>query len=456
MSIFKTTIKVQDRVTNNFIELPVIFDEDGKPFYKLIQYCLDKFTVGKFRLSSIKHVVYAVELYLQFNLVNRANVKNSKEMFKLFFEALNKGTINDDGFDESGLYWKPFQPDTANIYLDALSKFGDWLHTQYGNQLLNPVIEHDYKSKVLLQYAYYYKNKANILSHIQIRKNFNFNFSREFKIRKSIKREKGDIQQFHDQLFNKLIIHGFKAVKDKRMILRDILILLLMHGCGVRLSEALHLWVHDVNILSKTVKIFHPKSGNAPNGQKNKNRQDYLWQKYKLKPRTDIVGNQHLGWKSVSANKEGAIDLFWKEDGMRDFFFEIWTIYLSYLAVLEINHPYAFMNFNKKDFLKPYTLSSFQKNYTSAMQRLGIKVDKASGLSTHGHRHNYAMTLKERGHGPLIIQRALHQSNVYSQLPYVSGSYVQAIKKFKELENERDKENDSKLNEIWKDFLINM
>lgn len=456
MSIFKTTIKVQDQITNNFIELPVIFDEEGKPFYKLIQYCLHKFTVGKFRLSSIKHVVYAVELYLQFNLVNRIKVKNSKEKFKLFYEALYKGTINDEGFDESGLYWKPFQPDTANIYLDALSKFGDWLHIEYGNQLLNPVVENDYKSKVLLQYAYYYKTKANILSHLQIRKNFNFKFSREFKIRKSIKREKGDIQQFPDPLFNRLIIHGYDAVTDKRMALRDILILLLMHGCGVRVSEALHLWLYDVNILTKTVKIFHPKSGNAPGGRYRKNRQEYLWEKYKLKPRTDIMGNQHLGWKSVSVNKDGAIDLFWKEDGMRDFFFELWTIYLSYLAVLEINHPYAFMNFNKKDFLKPYTLSSFQKNYNSAMQRLGVKVDKASGLSTHGHRHNYAMTLKERGHGPLIIQRALHQSNVYSQLPYVSGSYSQAIKKFKELENERGKEDDSKLNEVWKDFLINM
>lgn len=453
MTIFKTTIKVQERITNNFIEMPVIFDEDGKPFYELIQYCLNKFTVGKFRFSSLKHVVYAVELYLQFNLVNRLKVKNSREMFKLFFEALLKGTINDDGFDESGLYWKPFQPDTANIYLEALSKFGDWLHIEYGNQILNPIIEHDYKAKVLLQYAYYYKTKANILSHIQHKKNLNFNFSREFKIRKHIKREKGDIQQFPDQLFNKLIIHGYEAVKDKRMVLRDILILLLMHGCGVRVSEALHLWIHDVNILTKTVKIFHPKSGNAPNGR---NRQEYLWEKYKLKPRTDLVGNQHLGWKSVSVNKEGAIDLFWKEEKMRDFFFEMWTIYLSYLAILEINHPYAFMNFNKKDFLQPYTLSSFQKNYISAMRRLGEKVDKASGLSTHGHRHNYAMTLKERGHSPLIIQRALHQSNIYSQLPYVSGSYSQAIKKFRELE-EKIKDNNevadiTSWEEIWKDF----
>lgn len=270
MTIFKTIIKVQERTTNNFIEIPVIFDVDGKPFYKLVQYCLDKFTVGKFRLSSMKHAVYAVDLYLQFSLANEGKVKNSKLMFKLFFEALHKGTINDEGYDESELYWTPLRPDTANIYLDALSRFGDWLHKEYGNQLLNPLIENDYKSKIILQYAYYYKNKANFLSHIQNRMGINFNFSREFKIRNSLKREKGDIQQFPSFLFKKLIIHGYEAVKDKRMVLRDKLILLLMHGCGLRLSETLHLWIHDVNILTKNVRIFHPKSGDAPGGGRKK------------------------------------------------------------------------------------------------------------------------------------------------------------------------------------------
>src|SRR5690606_15779876 len=106
---------------------------------------------------------------------------------------------------------------------------------------------------------------------------------------------------------------------------------------------------------------------------------------YKLKPRTDIMGNQHLGWKSAYVNKEGAIDLFWKDDELKDIFFDIWTIYLSYLAVLDINHPYAFINFNKKDFLQPYTLSSFQKNYEAALARIGEKVSKEAGLSTHGH-----------------------------------------------------------------------
>ncbi|MFW1843620.1 gamma-mobile-trio recombinase GmtY [Acinetobacter pittii] len=438
MAIYKTIIKVQERITNNFIELPVIFDENGKPFYKLVEYCLIKFTMGKFRLSSLKHVVYAVELYLNFNLINKEKVKNSKEMFKLFFEALYKGTINNNGFDESELYWKPFESSTANIYLDALSKFGDWLHNEYGAQILNPMVENDYKSQLLLQYAYYYKNKANIFSHIQIRKNMNFNFSREYRMRNSIKREKGDIQQFPDSLFKKLIMCGYDAVSDRRMAVRDILILILIHECGLRISEALHLWIMDVNILNKTVKIFHPKSGNAPCTGKKKSRQDYLWENYKLKPRTEIIGNQHLGWKGSCVNKEGAIELYWKDDEMRNFFFELWTIYLSYMAVLDIKHPYAFVNFNKKDFLQPYTLSSFQKNYVAAMTRIGEKVDKQSGLSTHGHRHNYAMSLKERGHTPLIIQRALHQSNIYSQEPYVSGSYVQALKIFKQLESERN------------------
>lgn len=167
------------------------------------------------------------------------------------------------------------------------------------------------------------------------------------------------------------------------------------------------------------------------------------------------MGNQHLGWKSVSVTKDGAIDLFWKEEELKDIFFEIWTIYLSYLAVLEINHPYAFINFNKKDFLQPYTLSSFQKNYVTAMTRIGEKVDKESGLSTHGHRHNYAMTLHERGHDSFIIQRALHHSNIYSQIPYTSGSYVQAIKKFKELEDNRKDLNNSKIENYWNDILDN-
>ena len=456
MTIYKTTIKVQERTTHNFIEIPVIFDEDGKPFYKLVQYCLDKFTIGKFRISSIKHTVYAVQLYLEFSIANNEKVKNSQEMFKFFVEALQNGTINDEGYDESKLYWNPLRSDTANIYLMALSKFGDWLHIEYGNELFNPIVEHDYKSKIISQYAYYYKKRANILSHTLQHKNNNFSFSRKFKIRNEVKREKGDIQQFPDSLFKKLIIYGYEAVKDKRMVLRDTLILLLINGCGLRISEPLHLWIHDVNILNKTIRIFHPKIGKAPGADTRKSRQEYLWENYKLKPRTDIMGNQHLGWKSVYVNKEGAIDLFWKDDELKDIFFDIWTIYLSYLAVLDINHPYAFINFNKKDFLQPYTLSSFQKNYEAALARIGEKVSKEAGLSTHGHRHNYAITLKERGHSLIIIQRALHQSNIYSQIPYTTGSYVQAIKKFNEFEKNLKDKGGVQIQNFWDDLLSNL
>ncbi len=459
MSVIKLKMGVVDNINRQIVDIPVLIDENGQPFLALIKYCMEVFVGSSIRISSIKQAVYGVKLYLDFAYANRDQCQNSQELFKRFFYSLDKGTIDDEGFDPTGLYWYGWSENTKTIYTQAVSYFSDWLHENYGNELLNPLVRADYRTQVILYYAYYYKQKNNILSHIDSEQNKDKNnYTRALRTHKSVRKESGDEQQFPLHLFIKLMKYGFKNVRDLRAALRDKLILLLMHGTGLRESEALHLWAIDVDMMTRTVKIFHPQMGEAPNRWKSKfsqkfDREQYLKEVYSLKPRTVLNNNQNLGWKSKVVDSQGALPLLWYSQEIKNLFFKLWEVYLLEIASLKLNHPYAFINFNKKDFGEPYTLSSFNKNYEVAMAKIDTEVSKSLGTSTHGHRHNYAMTLKRMGVNPRIIQRALHHSSIDSQITYTSESQAKALKSFSEIEQELNKHKNPHEDISWDELL---
>ena len=75
-----------------------------------------------------------------------------------------------------------------------------------------------------------------------------------------------------DLLWNGLTRYGFETsdVVYERLDLKNVLITMLMHYGGLRLSECFHLWVEDVvpwEDGTALVKIFHPDKGRPrPNG----------------------------------------------------------------------------------------------------------------------------------------------------------------------------------------------
>ena len=132
MSVIKLKMGVVDNINRQIVDIPVLIDENGQPFLALIKYCMEVFVGSSIRISSIKQAVYGVKLYLDFAYANRDQCQNSQELFKRFFYSLDKGTIDDEGFDPTGLYWYGWSENTKTIYTQAVSYFSDWLHENYG------------------------------------------------------------------------------------------------------------------------------------------------------------------------------------------------------------------------------------------------------------------------------------------------------------------------------------
>ena len=216
--------------------------------------------------------------------------------------------------------------------------------------------------------------------------------------------------------------------------IRDQLILLLMHGGGLRESEALHLWLDDVLVdpddpASVKVCIQHPEEGVAPHGWTSRTgshtRAAYLREVFNLAPRTDKAKEQYVGWKSKRLD---AIEVYWFPREYGQVFAKLWSLYLRLLSTVEKelrHHPYAFISFRKEAFGQPYTLNAFNYNYCRAVKRIGLQPSKAEGLSPHSHRHSYGRRLTQAEVHPRIIQKALHHSALDGQKPYTTPSYEQ-------------------------------
>uniref|UniRef100_UPI000B065BBC gamma-mobile-trio recombinase GmtY n=1 Tax=Vreelandella aquamarina TaxID=77097 RepID=UPI000B065BBC len=237
-----------------------------------------------------------------------------------------------------------------------------------------------------------------------------------------------DAIAFPASKFEAFFTQGIGGAKDPRVALRDKLILLLMHGSGLRVSEAMVLWVTDVfenpaDPSQALVRIYSEREGVAPEGWKSRkgerNRKAYLKEKYGRVPRCDMKGTQHLGWKSkLVDNKEGYLIAQWFPVDFAKVFMMLWKTYLKYRATADAHHPYAFISFDSKAFGNPYTINAFNQNYAAGLRRIGLDPNKAEGLDPHGHRHNYGRRLTQAGIDPLIRKKCLHHKSLESQTVY--------------------------------------
>lgn len=105
-----------------------------------------------------------------------------------------------------------------------------------------------------------------------------------------------------------------------------------MHGGGLRVSEALGLWVADVfedplDPERALIRIYHPEDGKAPEVWKGchggTHRAAYLKENYALIPRN------RLGWKGrVMDHKDNFIQVQWFPSAYGVLFMKLWRDYL--------------------------------------------------------------------------------------------------------------------------------
>ncbi|MFK8987168.1 gamma-mobile-trio recombinase GmtY [Acinetobacter seifertii] len=426
----KVIAKIVDDNSGVFIQIPVLIDENQQVLMPLLEYTLLLKRNGKSHATLLNYV-NASKLLLEYMNANINCFATPMSLFQGFSSRLYMGTIGNDGLDPSGLYWLPHSKQVSRTYIIALTKITDWLSAKYGEMPVNPLVEADSLSKRLNYAAWFRKNQHNFLGHIKDKYiNATVHYARSLQGKRALGKQSQDAIEFPEHYFEAFYFKGIGGAVDPRVALRDQLIILLMHGAGLRESEAFHLWIEDVlidplNPDSVKVRIYHPEDGKAPHNWRGRSgkttRAAYLKEKYALNPRIDLIGKKHVGWKSrVTDSKDEYLDVHWFPIIFGEIFAKLWQAYTRFIAKVDRKHPYAFICFHRKYLGNPYTLNAFHNSYRQALGRIGLKPSKADGLSPHSHRHSYGRRLRRAEVPEIVIKKCLHHAALESQRVYTT------------------------------------
>lgn len=414
-------------------EIPTLVADSG-PLETVTKYVLHMHLRGNAN-STIEQHIASIAKFIEYIDANSDISHAPSEVFSSFVERLSSGTIDENGNDPSGLYWNTTPASTVSKTISHITDFTDYIFFLTGNNPVNPQITASSYDKKIQYAAYVRKKEGDFLAHT---KTFSSNATaRQTRlIRGKVQRSnpEQEAKRFPEKLFNEFLIHGLATAKDPRIGLRDMLICLLMHGAGLRVSEALGLWVTDVfedksQSSSVIVRIYDEVNGAAPNNWKSKNgltsRKQYLKERYSQKPREEHMGTSHIGEKIArwDNTQEMYCHVHFFPSSFGELFKELWFQYLPYRAAVEDVSPYAFINFNGKTRGKGLNYRTFVDSYERALARISMSQDKDEGRSPHGHRHAYGQRLKNAGVDPLSIQRLMHHASIESQQTYTVTSF---------------------------------
>lgn len=433
-----TTVRAKIHRDNTGVvtEIPVIMTEHG-PLEPLVDYLLDK--ANRRSQSWMNKLIQAVGLLLDYMAANHDCFDDPKELFATFSQRLYTGTVGLDGIDASGLYWKGIgNSRSVKLLTGPLSEFSDWMAEKKGAKPLNPWRQATQSEEMLAWFAWHQKRKRSFLGHNwdHDKASLAMSRARNTLLKQTPVIDHDEVKFFleehiHDLLFKGFIVPGMQNNPrlEKRLNLRDILITLLMHYGGLRMSEPFHLYVHDVSpdpmhLERALVRCFHPSMGTAPHDwhdAKGKpircNREAYLRGKYGMRPRYEYASTDqlHAGWKdSALDNKGHYMEVYWYPTWAGELFMKLWVLYMARRAQLKCVHPFAFVTLEGK----PYAIDSFARAHRRAVERIGLKPAKSLGTTPHGHRHAYGQRLADAGIDPLIIMKAMHHKSLESQIVY--------------------------------------
>lgn len=421
--------------------IPVILTEFG-PLQPLIQYILKhRHMLSE---SNTNKLVQAVGLLIDYMEANHAAFDNPKDLFNTFVQRLYSGTVGIDGNDPSDLYWDARSPAVVRGLVNHLSRFSDWMTQEHGTQQLNPWRQATRSEEQLAWAAWQHQRSRAFLSHtmsVDVAA-LKVSRARSTLLKKTPVVDHELVKYFPAERMVDLLFRGFivpgkrKSPRiEERLNLRDILITMLMHYGGLRVSEPFHLYIHDV-IHDDTapgaalVKVHHPSLGQAPDDLRDAkgksvscNRATYLRDQYGLLPRTDYKSSHtlHAGWKGNALNsKQHFMHVHWAPRWAGKLFWKLWVFYMAQRDQLNPHHPYAFVTRTGK----PYSIDAFEDAHAKAVKRIGLTAAKALGTTPHGHRHAYGQRLSDLKLDPIFLKKALHHKSLESQTVYTEPDRV--------------------------------
>ncbi|GAC35351.1 phage integrase family protein [Paraglaciecola polaris LMG 21857] len=427
LSSVKVKATVVEDNTGVKSQLPVLLTEQGE--LSVVTDYLLKMEANGVSASVMNQFIQVVALLLDYMEANKDLFNDPKILFQTFAKRLYSGTIGEDGLDPSGLYWMPSSTEHVNKHIHRLTAFTDWIANKQGTEPMNPLRDATPHEQRLNYAAWFRKNQNDFLGHIED-KNINKTIrkARTMKGRTPLTKTVDDAIAFPEKHWEAFFKEGMGGATDPRVAQRDKLVLLLMHGGGLRESEALSIWVTDVfedpyNPDNAVVRVYNEVDGKAPDGWHSRSgkhtRAAYLKEEYARIPRIKMQGTARIGWKGrVVDHRDNYIQVQFFPTDYGKVFMSLWKDYQKYRASIDCHHPYAFISFHHSALGNPYNLGAFHDNYANGLKRIGLAPNKAEGLDPHGHRHNYGRRLEQSGLNPLVIRRCMHHKSLESQVPY--------------------------------------
>lgn len=424
-------------------ELRVLYVvKDGEPeaFAPLIQYFLDLGTRAS--LSRQYRTTRVVGLLLTYLAAHGAGALEAtpRRLFAEFVTALRCGTQHLDDAERHGLFWPPRQPRRVALDLQLLNDFTDWLSNRLGTRPLNAWRAATPAERlVALRRAEHRSSKA-LLGHAAYRASSiaDAAWTRSIQVPRDARGSSGmgAVKAFDDLLFPRLLLEGFGladavGARDERSRLRNALIAILLHGGGLRVSEVFHLYPSDVSVHPESpsvalVTLYHPSEGAAPakDGLAWRDREHYLADRWKLRPRHRVRGRFHAGWKNLALSNqdENFTRVHWFPTWWGEVFLGLYRRYIAQRPVLR--HPYLFFSETKRHCGEPYTPASFKQEHARAVRRIGLIPGKNKGTTVHGHRHAYGSRLADARLPPEVIKSALHHCSLDAQDIYKQVSHA--------------------------------
>ena len=357
-----------------------------------------------------------------------------------FVQALLSGTIGHDGDDPTGLFWPPTSWSRISETITFVNAFSDYCAKTYDTEGLNPRVAATFQERVGAYRKLDIRNSHSLLKHLGVSRvdRERARYVRAVQAPQSPMVTDRAPPRFPDVALPDLLSTGYQRARGDRRLrdrchLRDIMICILQRFGGLRASEPFHMYVTDVfedknNPGSAEVRLYHPELGRFSYRDPltgeivHATRAEFLRSRYGLMPRNQRTDKQAAGWKEllldVDAPHYYAV-VRWFPSGWGAVFWRLYQLYVRDVLPTKLGHPFLFVSLAQgESFGAPYTMSAYYDNHAAAMERIGLKVSKSEGTTSHGLRHAYGHSLKLARVPDKIIQVCMHHKSLNSQGVY--------------------------------------
>lgn len=435
-------------------QVPLVFLSNGKPGFAINQWIYSLLHEGV-QPSKLEEMTRAVLHLYAFTLAKYGEgtlpESAAKRLIADFIDAKVFGTVDGNGDDGLGLYWKPTRRETVKQYLIAINAFDVWQSTFHSARRLNP--SEDRLTSAIERYREFRTHeKWDPFLHLLGARSGKEQVHKH-RVPLNHKRFDGTSKSRAIKAFP---IHRFVELVEKSPNPRDKMMWLLLGMGSLRRSEPLHLFLSDVSGDTSgiaMVRLDDPEAGVIEweeNGAlvvgtrtdyfdrfyKNEQFSGTVPRLYQLKPRTKYwrkgSGNQ-AGFKGMTFGSTPTpivIDgrsfdhqhIFWLDPRAGAYFLSCYDEYLADNFFGKPRnwpyHPFLFINLDNKDFGLPMTLPALRKAWGRALRRLGLS---GSGLGPHSLRHMFGHYCANVLKLPVeFTQVLMHHGSVTSTQVYYS------------------------------------